>query len=343
MRKLLNTLYITNADAYIALDGENVVVRQDKEEAGRVPLHNLEAIVAFGYKGVSPALMGKCADMGVALTFLSPSGRFEARVSGRITGNVLLRRKQYRVADDEARCMEIARNMMTGKLYNSRQVINRIVRDHSLRIDTDKFNNKSVYLKDAVSAVQTIKDMDTLRGIEGEAASVYFSLFDDMILQKKEAFSFGGRTRRPPRDKVNALLSFSYTLATGMCVSALESVGLDPYVGFMHTDRPGRCSLALDLVEEFRAWMCDRFVLMLINKRIISEKDFEEREDGEVLLTDSGRKVFLSEWQKRKFETITHPFLEEKTEWGLLPHIQALLLARYLREDLDCYPAFLWK
>lgn len=343
MKKLLNTLYITTQDRYLSLDGENVVISQKQEEIARVPLHNLERIITFGYSGVSPALMGKCAGAEIDLVFMSGSGKFLARVEGERSGNVLLRRQQYRIADMKDWSLSIARNMIAGKIYNSRWVLERTIRDHSLRIDSEKFHQKSLFLKDAVEKSLQVSDMDILRGIEGEAASVYFSVFDDMILQQKENFFFKRRNKRPPLDNVNALLSFSYSLATGMCTSALSAVGLDPYVGFMHTDRPGRRSLALDLVEEFRPLMCDRFVLMLINKRMLSANDFVQREDGAVVLTDSGRKTFISAWQNRKAEIIKHPFLEEKVEWGMLPYVQALLLARYIRGDIDAYPVFMWR
>ncbi len=343
MKRLLNTVYVSRPNAYLSLDGENIVIRQDDEEIGRVPLHNIERVVTFGYTGASPALMGKCASYGIELIFCNEYGRFLARVEGKVNGNVLLRRQQYRMADNAVQSLEIARNMILGKLYNSRQVINRTMRDHGLRIDLDLFKKKSEYINESIRKIQTVDNMDRLRGLEGEAASVYFSVFDDMILQQKSEFYFHNRSKRPPLDYVNALLSFAYSLETSMCTSALESVGLDPYVGFMHTDRPGRCSLALDLVEEFRAWMCDRFVLMLINKKVISVNDFQKQEDGAVFLTENGRKVFLAHWQKRKNEMIRHPFLDEKVEWGVLPYVQALLLARYIRGDLDCYPAFMWK
>jgi len=343
MKKLLNTLYITMSDVYLSLDGENIVILKEKQEIGRVPLHNLERILAFGYMGASPALMEKCVSNHIELVFLNPSGRFLARIEGKINGNVLLRRQQYRIADDIEKSLEIAKTMIAGKIYNSRQVVNRTVRDHELRIDVGKFKKKAELLFTSLKETQGCATIDQLRGIEGEAASVYFSVFDDMILQQKDDFYFRVRSKRPPLDNVNALLSFSYALTTSMCTSALEAVGLDPYVGFMHTDRPGRCSLALDLVEEFRAWMCDRFVLMLVNKKLIGEKDFQKREDGAVLLSDKGRKVFLEAWQKRKSEEIKHPFLNEKVQWGMLPYVQALLLARYIRGDLDCYPVFLWK
>lgn len=343
MKKLLNTLYVTIPETYLSLDGENVVILKEKQELGRVPLHNIERIMTFGYLGASPALMGKCVERGIELVFMTPYGKFLARVEGSINGNVLLRREQFRIADDKNKSLEIARNMIIGKIYNSRQVILRVLRDHELRVDQEVFRKKADFLQEALQKCKDVKDIDSLRGIEGECASVYFSVFDDMILQQKKEFYFSVRNKRPPLDNVNALLSFSYSLCTSMCASALEAVGLDPYVGFMHTDRPGRRSLALDLVEEFRAWFCDRFVLMLINKKIINTGDFEKREDGAVLLNERGRKEVLQAWQKRKNEVIKHPFLDEKIEWGMLPYIQALLLARYIRGDLDAYPVFMWK
>lgn len=343
MKKLLNTLYITTPDRYISLDGENVVISAERQEIGRVPLHNLERIMLFGGAGASPALMGKCVSESRELVFMSRSGKFLERVEGEVNGNVLLRRKQYRVADNSQESLEIARNIIAAKLYNSRWVLERTIRDHSMRIDTELFKSKSLFLKNAVDNAMKAENIDILRGIEGEAASVYFSVFDDMILQQEDDFKFNGRNRRPPLDRVNAMLSFAYSLCTSMCTSALEAVGLDAYVGFMHTDRPGRRSLALDLLEEFRAVMCDRFVLTMINKRTISPDQFEMREDGAVLLNDDGRRTFLTAWQNRKDEEIKHPFLEEKVQWGMIPYTQALLLSRYLRDDLDSYPPFLWK
>ncbi|MBQ8515633.1 MAG: type I-C CRISPR-associated endonuclease Cas1 [Ruminococcus sp.] len=343
MKKLLNTLYVTVPGRYLSLDGENVVISQEGCEIGRVPLHNLDRIMTFSHAGVSPALMGKCASDGRELVFMSRNGRFLARVEGEVRGNVLLRRQQYRIADHAGQSLEIARNMIIGKLYNSRWVLERTVRDHALRIDVQKFKRKSAFLQELILKSEKVQTMDELRGLEGEGASVYFSVFDDMILQQKDDFYFHGRNKRPPLDPVNAMLSFAYSMAAGLCTSALEAVGLDPYVGFMHTDRPGRRSLALDLIEEFRAPLCDRFVLMLINKRMVTSKDFEKREDGAVILTDEGRRTFIAAWQKRKDEELRHPFLEEKVEWGMLPYAQALLLARLLRGDLDCYPPFMWK
>lgn len=343
MKKLLNTLYITTPDRYLSLDGENIVVSADHQTVSRMPLHNLERIIAFGSAGASPALMGKCVSEQRELVFMSRSGKFIARVEGEINGNVLLRRKQYRVADDKDESLFIAKNMLSAKIFNCRWVLERTIRDHSLRIDTELFHKKSRYLYTSVKAALNADSFDELRGIEGEAASVYFSVFDDMILQQKDDFRFLVRSKHPPLDYVNALLSFSYSLVTSMCCSALETVGLDPYVGFMHTDRPGRKSLALDLVEEFRAVLCDRFVLMLINKKMINSRDFIKQENGAVILNDEGRRTFITAWQNRKNELIIHPFLKEKVQWGILPYVQALLLSRYLRNDLDAYPPFLWK
>ncbi|MCM1334767.1 MAG: type I-C CRISPR-associated endonuclease Cas1c [Bacteroides sp.] len=343
MKKLLNTLYITSPDRWLSLDGENVVISEKGSDVGRVPLHNLESIAVFGSVGATPALMGKCAEDGIGLYFLSRSGRFLCSVCGEIGGNVLLRREQYRIADDEERSLDVAKAMIAGKVFNSRYSVERTLRDHALRIDTAKFEEKSEFLINSARNCRTAASKDALRGMEGEAASVYFSAFDDMILQQKDDFRFKSRSKRPPLDNVNALLSFAYTLMVGMCTSALCTVGLDPFVGFMHTDRPGRRSLALDLMEEFRAVVCDRFVLNLINKKQISANDLEQRENGAVLLGDNGRKTFISAWQSYKQEEITHPFLKEKVQRGMLPFVQALLLSRFIRGDLDCYPVFLWK
>ena len=292
---MCNTLYINQPDRYLSLDGENIVVSCKEKEIGRVPLHNLEQIVTFGHAGTSPALMGKCAHDGISLVFMSRNGHFLARVEGEVRGNVLLRREQYRIADFQARSIDIAKNMITAKLFNSRWVLERTIRDHALRIDTELFKQKSIYLQSALAVIDSIDNFGTLRGIEGEAASVYFSVFDDMILQQKEEFKFEKRSRRPPLNRVNALLSFAYSMMTIQCAASLEAVGLDPYVGFFHTDRPGRKSLALDMVEEQRAY-CDRFVLTLINKRYIQPDHFEVREDGAVLLNGNGRQVFLEHW-----------------------------------------------
>jgi len=343
LKRLLNTLYVTSPNRYVSLDGENVVVLEKESEIGRVPLHNIEAIVTFGYTGASPALMGACAQRNIGLTFLSGNGRFIARVTGEVYGNVTLRKEQFRRSEHIGESLKIARNCIAGKVYNSRWILERCARDHAMRVDAGKFKHKSSMLAETLKKIRICQDASTLRGLEGEAASVYFSCFDDMILQQKESFRFKGRNRRPPTDEVNAMLSFAYTLLTSMCASALETVGLDPYVGFFHTDKPGRKSLALDMVEELRSVMGDRFVLTLINKRVIHKQGFVKKENGAVIMDDNLRKIFLSSWQAKKQEMITHPFLEEKMEWGMVPYAQAMLLARFLRGDLDEYPPFFWK
>lgn len=343
MRKLLNTLFITTEDAYLTLDGENVVVRRDSSELARFPLHALEAIISFSYAGASPALMGACTKRGVNLCFCTPNGRFLARATGEANGNVLLRRTQYRYADNPRTSCEIARNIVFGKVYNSRWSIERTLRDHGLRVDGKKLENASALLQNALPSIAKVDTLDNLRGFEGEAAQVYFSVLDEMILTGKDNFFFHGRNRRPPLDRVNALLSFTYALLANDYSSALESAGLDSYVDFLHRDRPGRSSLALDLMEELRPCAADRFVITLINNRVIKADDFEVRESGAVIMTDDGRKKLIKSWQERKREIITHPYLKEKMPWGLVPYMQALLLARYLRDDLDAYPPFLWK
>ncbi len=343
MRTLLNTLYVTSSDAYLSLDGENVVVLKEDQPAARVPLHNLEGIVTFGYTGASPALMGACAQRGIALSFMAQNGHFLARVSGEVRGNILLRKTQYRWSEEEARSALIARNFILGKVYNARWVLERATRDYALRVNVERLKGVSQNLAAALPRIVSCEDLQQLRGYEGEAASQYFGVFDELILQQKESFSFRGRNKRPALDPVNALLSFVYTLLAHEVASALETVGLDPYAGFLHRDRPGRISLALDLMEELRPVFADRFVLSLINKKMVAVEDFVKKEDGALLLQDDARRTLLGAWQERKQDTILHPYLQEKIEWGLVPHVQALLLARYLRGDLDAYPPFLWK
>ena len=343
MRHLLNTLFITSEDIYLSLDGENVVANRDGQAVARYPLHTLSGILSFSYSGASPALMGACAQREIGLTFCTPRGKFLARVSGESSGNVLLRRMQYRMADDPAQSCLIARNMIFGKVYNTRWSMERTQRDHGLRIDGAALSGASRVLKDLLPLINAETSLDSLRGLEGAGASAYFQVLDHMILNDKETFSFQGRTRRPPLDPFNALLSFSYSLLANDCASALESVGLDSYVGFLHRDRPGRTSLALDLMEELRPCLADRFVLTLVNNRVVNAGSFQYREGGAVLMRDDARRIFLRAWQERKRKTITHPYLGEKLPWGLVPYIQALLLARYIRGDLDAYPPFLWK
>ncbi len=343
MRHLLNTLFITSEDIYLSLDGENVVANREGQAVARYPLHTLSGILSFSYSGASPALMGACAQREIGLTFCTPRGKFLARVSGESSGNVLLRRMQYRMADDPAQSCLIARNMIFGKVYNTRWSMERTQRDHGLRIDGAALSGASRVLKDLLPLINAETSLDSLRGLEGAGASAYFQVLDHMILNDKETFSFQGRTRRPPLDPFNALLSFSYSLLANDCASALESVGLDSYVGFLHRDRPGRTSLALDLMEELRPCLADRFVLTLVNNRVVNADSFQYREGGAVLMRDDARRTFLRAWQERKRKTITHPYLGEKLPWGLVPYIQALLLARYIRGDLDAYPPFLWK
>lgn len=343
MRKLLNTLFVTSEEAYLALETENVAVYIGEEKKAQYPLLVLESIISFSYKGASPALMGACARNGIQLVFLTPRGRFLARVCGQEQGNVLLRKEQYRLSDKLEKSCHIARNFIFGKVYNQRWVLERTLRDHRMRVDAAKLESASQALAGLLPAIETQTDLDALRGLEGEASARYFHVFDEMVLNQKADFLFDGRNRRPPTDNMNALLSFAYVLLSNDCASALESVGLDSYVGFMHRDRPGRTSLALDLMEELRAPMADRLCITLVNNRVLQDKHFERQESGAVFLGEDGRKLFLSAWQNKKKEEITHPYLKEKMAWGLVPYVQSLLLARCLRGDLDGYPPFLWK
>ena len=343
MKKLLNTLYVTSENSYLSLDGENIVVLDEQKEIGRLPLHNLEGIVSFGYRGTSPALMGACAERNISLCYLTPQGKFLARISGKTKGNVVLRQQQYDSSRDAQISLEIAKSCILGKVYNARWVLERAVRDHSLQIEADQVKKAAEFLRDSLKRIRGSESKEQLRGYEGEAASIYFGVLDQLILQQKKDFAFHGRSKRPPMDNVNALLSFVYTLLTNTITSALETVGLDPYVGYLHTDRPGRASLSLDLIEELRPVLVDRFVLSLINKRIVNGKNFSKKENGAVLMDDELRKRVLTEWQNKKKEIITHPYLNEKVEWGMVPYVQAMLLARYLRGDLDGYPVFMWK
>ena len=343
MKKLLNTLYVTRENGYLGLDGENIVIYDDNKEIGRLPLHNLESIVSFGYRGTSPALMGACVEKNIPLCYLSPQGKFLAQVTGSVRGNVILREKQFESSRDGKVSLDIAKSCIIGKIYNARWVLERTIRDHGMQIDTERVKQASEFLKGSLQEIRQCETKDQLRGYEGEAAKLYFRVFDEMILQQKKDFFFEKRSKRPPMDRVNALLSFTYTLLTHMVRSALATVGLDPYVGYLHTERPGRVSLALDLMEELRPVLADRFVLSLINRKMLNGKDFKIKENGAVLMTEDARKMILTEWQNRKKEQITHPYLKEKVEWGLVPYVQAMLLARYLRGDLDGYPPFLWK
>lgn len=343
MRALLNTLFVTSEDAWLALEGDNIVVQKDGAVAGRFPLHTLESVLCFTYKGASPALLGACAQRGICVSFYSPQGKFYCQTAGTAQGNVLLRRTQFRQADEPLASRDLARYFLTGKLYNARWVLERATRDHALRVDTAALKAASAALAEDLRHLDDAADVDSLRGIEGAAAQQYFAVFDELILQNKAEFTFTGRSRRPPLDRVNALLSFVYTLLAGDCTAALRGAGLDPYVGYLHTDRPGRASLALDLMEELRPVLGDRFALTLLNNRRLGPEQFDLKENGAVFLSAAGRRTVLSAWQEHKRETLTHPFLGEKLPWGLVPYLQALLLARYLRGDLDAYPPFLWK
>ena len=346
MKKHLNTLYVTTQNAYLHKEAQSIVVRVEKENRLRLPIHTLDGIVCFGAISMSPFLMHHCAENNVAVSFLSLYGKFLARIQGPVSGNVLLRREQYRVADHPEAAAHIARNMLIGKVANARTVLRRAQRDHgekSSQPSCNELEKAEQRLRQYVQRLEKPMPIDQLRGNEGEAAASYFAAFPKLITVSDEAFAFNGRNRRPPTDPVNALLSFTYTLLVHDCRSALEGVGLDPCVGYLHTDRPGRPSLALDLMEEFRAILADRLVLSLINRRQIQPKDFNDSAGGAVSMSDSARKTLLATWQKRKQEEITHPYLGEKCKVGLLPHLQAQLLARHLRGDLEAYPPFIWK
>lgn len=340
MRKLLNTLYVTTPEAYLAKDGLNVVVSVDREERFRIPIMNVESIVTFGYMGASPGLMKLCMDNNVSLVFMSPQGRFIGRVQGATKGNVLLRKKQYSLSEDENVALHLAKLFIIGKVFNTRSILQRFLRDNGADEDVEYAVKQLEWRK---KCVMETTNMEILRGEEGRAANVYFGVFEHLILHQKDDFTFGGRSRRPPKDEVNAMLSFVYTLIANDMAAALESVGLDPYVGFMHTLRPGRTSLALDMMEELRAYLGDRLVLSMINRRQVTKKGFICQGDEGVQMTDDCRKELLTTWQKRKKETIEHPYLKEKIPIGLLPYVQAMLLSRFLREDLDDYPVFLMR
>lgn len=342
MKQLANVLYIISPETYLSLEGETIAIRKEKNVSTRLPLHNLENIVCFNYQGVSPALMGACAERNIGLCFLTPNGRFLARVSGKVKGNVLLRKQQFSVSENSDDSVPIAAAFLIGKIYNQRKVIQRALRDHAMLVDTQSLTKASDFLKQIYSAIPTCKSTSELIAFEGSAAKIYFGVFDGLILQQREEFRFDERTRRPPLDNMNSMLSFLYTLLTNEVVSALEAVGLDPYVGFLHTDRPGRPSLALDMMEELRPIFADRLALTLVNRHQVSGKGFNRKESGGVLMDDDTRKAVLAAWQKRKKEEITHPFLKERIPFGLIPHVQAMLLARHLRGDLDTYPPYFW-
>lgn len=340
MRILLNTLYVTTQEAYLSKDGLNVVISVKQKEIFRIPIHNIEQIVTFGYMGASPGLMKLCADNNVSLTFLSPQGRYISRSQGPTRGNVLLRKTQYKNCDDPDYALHLSKLFIGGKIQNYRNILRRFVRDNGSDEAIEKVAEELLRCK---RRVQNADSIDSVRGIEGEAATYYFGVFSRLLLNQKEDFVFEGRNRRPPKDAINAMLSFIYTLICNDMTSALETVGLDPYVGFMHALRPGRASLSLDIMEELRAYLGDRLVLSLINRKQITIRDFIKQGDEGIVMTDSGRKTILAAWQNRKKEQITHPYLNEKVSIGLLPYIQAMLLARFIRKDIDDYPVFLIK
>jgi CRISPR-associated protein Cas1 len=344
MRRLLNTVYVTTEGAWLHKDGANLVMEVEKETKARLPVHMLEGLVCFGRVLVSPPLLGYCAEQGIRVSYLTPNGKFLARVEGPVSGNVLLRREQYRVSDDEARCCAIVRNLLAGKIHNQRVVVSRALRDYEFKEEEQVLLRQTQnQLARIIDKLPTEPRLEGLRGLEGEAAQRYFKSFDNYIRNDHPLMRFGGRNRRPPRDAVNALLSLLYTLITHDCRSALEGIGLDPAVGFLHRYRPGRPSLALDLAEEFRPLLGDRLALSLINRRQVNERDFRRLDNGAVLLNDDARKTVLVAYQERKQEELKHVFHDEKVAIGLLPHLQAQLLARHLRGDLDAYPPFLWK
>jgi CRISPR-associated protein Cas1 len=346
MRRLRNVIYVTNEDVWLRKDGANLVVEVAGEERGRAPLHMLEGVVTFARPGASPALLAACADAGIALSFLDPNGRFLARVEGKQSGNVLLRRAQYRVADDPLRAAVIVRGLVTAKIANQRTVLRRVLRDYASELSSEvmlALENADRRLTDIARRALVVAEVDGLRGLEGEGALTYFGVFNHFIRAGGDAFVFAGRSRRPPLDRINALLSFLYAMLGHDCRSALETYGLDPQVGFLHADRPGRASLALDLMEEFRPVLADRLALSLVNRKQIAADDFIIEEAGGVRLTDDARKRVLVAWQERKRDELRHPFLDEVMPLGLFLHAQAQLLARHLRGDLDGYPGFIWK
>lgn len=346
MRPMLNTLYVTTEGAWLRKDGENIVMEVEGQERARLPVHMLGGLVCIGRVMVSPPLMGHCAERGICVSYLSEQGRFLARVEGPASGNVLLRRTQYRVADDGDRCGLMIRHLLVGKVHNQRAVLGRGLRDHADKMDAadlTRLQHAHIRLGRIVDKLMLQTGADQLRGLEGEAAASYFDVFGLLVRAEEPVFEFKGRSRRPPLDAMNALLSLFYTLLTHDCRGALEAVGLDPAVGFLHRDRPGRPSLALDLMEEFRPVLADRLALSLVNRRQVTSADFKTLDNGAVLLQDDARKRVLTAYQERKREELRHPFIGENAPMGLQPHLQAQLMARHLRGDLDAYPPFLWK
>lgn len=343
MKKLLNTLYVTSQGTYLHQEGETIVAERDKEKILQMPFNALEGLVCFGNVLCSPFLLGSCAERGIAISFLTEYGRFLASVRGPMQGNILLRRQHYRMADDLESTRSIASNIVTGKLANSRTVLNRALRDHAERIEASEIKAASRSIDRIIDMIPTAPDSDSVRGLEGLGAAEYFAIFNHLILDQKDHFIFEERNRRPPLDPVNCMLSFIYTLLVHDVRSALETVGLDPSAGFLHRDRPGRPGLALDLMEEFRSVIADRLVLSLINRRQVNIRGFTKAANGAVMMTDETRKTILVEYQNRKREEVKHPYIAETVPIGILFFIQANLLARHIRGDIDGYPPFFWR
>lgn len=340
MRKLLNTLYIMNENAYLTLDGENIVISTEEGKSARFPFANLESIVCFSYPGCSPALIGKCCTNGIGLSFVSPGGRFLGRVEGNTRGNVLLRIAQHKMFSEVQ--TGLIQDNVAAKLANTKFTVRRSLRDYPELDEDGALSGLINRLDEEIERVYTLSDKTEIMGLEGNCAKAYFGIYDRLITQQRDSFRMTMRTKRPPLDRTNAVLSFLYAMYTNDFASALESVGLDSYVGFYHEPRPGRCSLACDLVEEARC-IVDRFVLTMINLRQINADDFDEQVSGAVLLNDSGRRKVVTLWQEKKRSVITHPYLKQKIQLGLLPFVQSNLLAKYLRGEIPEYPAYLQK
>lgn len=343
MKRILNTLYITSENSVLSKKGETVYIHTEGKKINQFPLIMLQGIVCFGKSRITPQLMAACAKSGISISFLSPYGRYLAKVTGAVSGNVLLRKEQYRISDDQKRSARLARSIVTGKCANTKMVLQRAVRDHPEKINLEKMKRTIKKLSDTLNKLEAATELNYIRGLEGEAARNYFNVFNELITVKQKGLEFAGRNRRPPLDRVNALLSFIYTLLYHDMRSALECCGLDPAVGFLHKDRPGRMSLALDMMEEFRPVIADRLVLSLLNTRQINSENFNQVESGAILLEDDARKVVLTAYQTRKQDIIKHPFLDKKMHIGIVFHTQAMLMARCIRGDLDNYPPFFWR
>lgn len=343
MKRFLNTLYITTQKTYLHKKGEAIEILLDDKVLASIPMINLEGIVCFGNIRVSPYLLGAAPEYNITISFLSETGKFLARVQGPVAGNVLLRKEQYRISDDKTKSAKAAKFILYGKISNQATVLKRALRDHGDKINVPKMEEAIEYLSNNIKLIDETDNLESLRGIEGDSAEKYFSVFDELITSQKEDFKFAGRNRRPPLDNVNAMLSYIYTLLYHDMISALECVGLDPAVGFLHRDRPGRLSLALDLMEEFRPFFADRLVLSMINRREIVAKDFVTSASGAVLMSDDARKKLIAAYQKKKEDALTHPYIDKRMHIGILFHTQAQLLARYIRGDIDGYPVYIWK